>query len=193
MTKGNTTDANEPPPDRPLFDVIWNGAAAAQMRNRMENFMAGFFNGQPPYGYRPIPLPGSRMLSKSRDIVSGPFLLELGDPDDISVVHYIFDAFVDEGITKTQILQALVAQGVKAPVGTRQWTQRKIQAILSDPVYIGANRHTGYYRHDVFLPIVSKSQFYRAQALLTLASSPTGEFLKFHTGIGSKSEEPAEP
>jgi len=174
------------------FAVSAGHGVAAQKKNRMENFMAGFFNGQTPYGYKRTRLPGSRSLPKEGECAKGPYWLELGDPCEVDIVHYIFDAFVTEGLTRTQILQALIARGIQVPPGMKRWTPTKVTNILSDPVYIGANRHTGYYRHDVFPPLISKEQFYRAQALLSANDSPSTEFLKFHAAGHSMAEECAE-
>ena len=180
--------AFNPSHSHPFSSAIGHGVAA-QKRNRMDNFMAGFFNGQPPYGYRKARLPGSRALPTNGECAKGPYRLALGDPDEISVVHYIFDAFASEGLTRTQILQALITQGIQPPVDTRRWTPQKVTAILADPVYIGSNRHTGYYRDDVFPALVSKEQFYRAQAILTTNSAPTSEFLRLHTAQTPPHEE----
>jgi len=174
------------------FAAAAGHGVAAQKKNRMENFMAGFFNGQTPYGYKRTRLPGTRKLPKEGECAKGPYWLELGDPDEVDIVHYIFEAFVNEGLTRTQILHALITRGIAVPPGMKRWTPCKITNILSDPVYIGANRHTGFYRHDVFPPLISKEKFYRAQALLTANSSPSSEFLEFHAAGHSDLEECAE-
>ena len=41
-----------------------------------------------------------------------------------------------------------------------------MDTILTDTTYIGANRHEGCVRFDVFTPIVTKVTFYRSQARL---------------------------
>lgn len=145
-------------------------ARAAGLRTTlMDNFLAGYFNGRAPYGYVKVPLAGSRPArDRSGHRRKGPCVLELGDPDQVGMVRFIFDAIADCAVTRSQLVHRLNAQRVPPPPAARNWSHPLMTKILSDPVCIGANRHEGFVRHDIFPAIISKEQFFRVQTCLAL-------------------------
>jgi hypothetical protein len=117
-----------------------------------------------PYGYKLIPHKAPRQLGYTCE--DEHFTLEFGDPDEVAIIRHIFQMYVNDGLTRANICNLLNAEHVKAPMGKRAWGGHQVDNILLDPVYIGSNRHCGCISPDAFPPLISKADFYRAQARL---------------------------
>lgn len=94
------------------------------------------------------------------------FTIVPGDPEEMAIVRFIFDQFVNQQLSRTQISNLLNAQCVTPPGKRRAWGHTNIGTILSNESYIGASRYRDCVKYDLFAPIVDKSLFYRAQARL---------------------------
>ena len=139
---------------------------------RLHGFLAGFFNGPAPYAYKKVSIvksPPNWMMNKYG---KGPFTLELGDPDEIGIVQCVFDILVNGRMTRNQILSSLLRQNVAPPGRQERWSSYSLTSMISDPVYIGANRYREFVRPNIFPSIIPKQVFYKAQSL-TMNTSPS--------------------
>jgi hypothetical protein len=95
-----------------------------------------------------------------------PFTIELGNPDEIAIVRFIFDQFVNHNLSRTQICNMLNAQEIAPPGISKAWGHQNIGTILANDLYIGANRFKKCVKYDVFPAVIDKSLFFMAQAKL---------------------------
>lgn len=94
------------------------------------------------------------------------FIIEPGDQEEIAIVRFIFDQFVNQEVSRTQISNLLNAQGVTPPGKCRVWGHNNVGTILTNEPYAGASRYKDYVRYDLFAPIIDMSMFLMAQARL---------------------------
>jgi DNA invertase Pin-like site-specific DNA recombinase len=109
-------------------------------------------------------------------------ILVPGPPDEIKIVHHVYDLFIDKKETLNDIARALNAQGVPNEFG-RAWTAMVVRGLLSNEKYIGnavynrtsrkldrnwrRNPRTEWIRGiGAYEPIVSPQRFQEAQQQL---------------------------
>ncbi|MBW1899745.1 MAG: recombinase family protein [Deltaproteobacteria bacterium] len=114
-----------------------------------------------PYGMTRIP---------KKDLHSGGitginlYKLAPGLSEEIEIIHFIFNLFVDHGYTLTEICNLLIAQGVMPPNKNKTWTIKKIKTMVESAVYIGSNQYGACLKKDVFPALIDRSTFRKAQA-----------------------------
>jgi DNA invertase Pin-like site-specific DNA recombinase len=111
-------------------------------------------------------------------------VLAAGPPEEVRRVRTIFSAYVERGLTETQIAEQLNRQGVRTD-RDRPWTRRSVHGVLTNERYLGStlyNRRSGKLKSPMqwnppaqwirleqqFKPMVKRKMFDRAQALLRL-------------------------
>jgi len=154
----------------------------------MENFLAGYFTSKAPYGYRKVPIAGDRPTDTyGRHRTKGPFTLEPGDSEQVAMARYIFETFSQGALTRMQLVHTLNAQRVAPLPPATSWNQLFLTRMLSDPTYIGANRHGKLVRYNVFTPIIPQAIFYGAQALLAIENWRIRRLLDDHPECAAES------
>jgi Recombinase len=134
----------------------------------------GFFvSSVVPYGMAPLSTSAETRLT-NRTRIRARRVLRPGRPDEIEVVRLIYEMFVHEGRSRTEILNFLNAEGVPAPRRIPAWRPRHIDLILTDPVYVGASRVGRVVAFDIGIPIISPALYHLAQAKLFDHSGASG-------------------
>lgn len=117
-----------------------------------------------------------------KSIQTDRIVLIPGPPDEVETVCWMYRAFVEEGKLENEIAGILNARGVATDLG-RPWTRGTVHQVLINPKYVGDNvwnrisfklkkkrvRNTPdmWIRiSDVFEPIVDRSLFEAAQAII---------------------------
>lgn len=126
-----------------------------------------------PYGMAPLSAWAETRSSGTTRFLARR-ILRPGRPDEIEVVRLIFMLFVHEERSRTEILNVLNAERVPAPHGAEVWRPRHVDLILTDPVYVGANRMGRVVAFGVCGPVVPPAPYHLAQARL-FDSSVSGE------------------
>jgi hypothetical protein len=135
--------------------------------------------GKPPYGYRRVWVDDSGKVAHEgthppeqvRRTKPIPHL-DLGAPDEVRVVRFIFDAYSNRDMSLEDIGRELERQGVPTPTGKRVWSQNCVGRILREMKYAG---------YHVFNR-VRQGQFYRLGAD---GVEPAGGF-ETETGMNPK-------
>lgn len=126
-----------------------------------------------PYGMKRVPV----KTSNNKHFSSRThYVLELGDTETVEIVKLIFNMFVYDDYTRTEISNLLNAQKITPPGKRNIWDIKQIKTILKDPVYVGANEFSGNLRYDVFSPIIDKLTYFSAQVKI-LNNSNISNFL----------------
>jgi len=109
-------------------------------------------------------------------------ILMPGPEEEVRIVDQIYDWFIDEGITESEIAVRLNAAGVKSDFGS-DWTRSSVREVLSNEKYVGNNVYNRVSfklkKHRVvnepamwikkegaFEAIVPAEKFYIAQGIL---------------------------
>lgn len=161
--------------------------------------MAGYWNGaMAPYGYARLLLDengvpikvlkkGERKYQKNHKVKLTP-----GDPEEVEVVHKIFDCYAYHGMGGKAIVNMLNDEGIPSATG-KKWGTTIVHRILSNPVYVGTivwgktkggkfsrlentwnDTNPGSYMHDrdkwvvcenAHEPLVSRDTFQRVQEI----------------------------
>ena len=117
-------------------------------RGQRESALKGQFIGsRPPIGYK---------LENKRLVI---------DEDKAWIVRYFFDQYA-KGVSKTEIVAALAAKGVKNFFG-RDLTINYLQRTLRNKRYIGQYEFRGELILDACPPIIDEKTFYIVQEKLT--------------------------
>jgi DNA invertase Pin-like site-specific DNA recombinase len=114
--------------------------------------------GKPPYGYRRVWVDqagkvvhdGTYPPEHVRRIRPIPKLMP-GDPEEVRVVKFIFEAYVERDMSLRDIGRELEQRGVQTPGGKTVWSQNCVGKILRDLKYAGyyvfnRRRQGKYYR-----------------------------------------------
>ncbi|HEY7309514.1 MAG TPA: recombinase family protein [Gemmataceae bacterium] len=117
--------------------------------------------GKPPYGYKRVWVDSSgRVVHEGthppehvRRIRPSP-RLERGDPAEVRVVQFIFDAYANRDMSLRDIGHDLERRGILTPTGKRVWSQNCVGRILREMKY------AGYYVFNR----VRQGEFYRLGA-----------------------------
>jgi hypothetical protein len=119
-----------------------------------------------PYGLERIPTITEVRGAQEKRTVTRAILCP-GDSDELEVVRLIYDLFVHQDCSRTEILNLLNAQRVPAPgANAGVWLKRHLDSILTDPVYMGANRHGHVVAYNVGPEVASPFLYFTAQAKL---------------------------
>ncbi len=81
---------------------------------------------------------GLLAIGEQKSIHTDRVILVPGPDDETADVRWIFQAFVDEGLTENEISGILNARGVKTDLG-RSWTRGTVHQVLTNEKYIGNN------------------------------------------------------
>jgi site-specific DNA recombinase len=112
---------------------------ASGMAKRAKN--GEIFTGRAPYGLK-------YRLEEGRRVG-----YELGDPDHVRIVQFIFDAYVNRDMSLMGIVAELNAGQIPTPAGCREWGKTTVHNILANHVYAGCYvwgkvAQGRYYRSD---------------------------------------------
>jgi DNA invertase Pin-like site-specific DNA recombinase len=149
----------------------------------------GFRQGGPAgYGLRRVlidqagTMKGELTRGEHKSLQTDRVILQPGPDGEVTVVNQIYDWFVDDNQTESEIANKLNAQGICTDLG-REWTRATVRQVLSNEKYIGNNvynrRSFKLKKHRVvntpdmwikkegaFEGIVSPDLFYTAQGIL---------------------------
>ena len=96
---------------------------------RMRAQRGDLFTGpEPPFGLQFL------LNDKGERIPPGYVIV----PEQAEVVRFIFDCYVDDGMSVSEISQILYERGIPAPRGGARWGTSTVYALLTNPVYRGA-------------------------------------------------------
>jgi DNA invertase Pin-like site-specific DNA recombinase len=172
---------------RELSAKVFQGACNLVRRGFRQGGMAG-------YGLRRmlIDQSGTRKgllaIGEHKSIQTDRVILVPGPDEEVRNVQWMYEAFVREGRSESEIAKLLNERGVKTDLG-RSWTRGTVHEVLSNEKYIGNNV---YYRtscklkqpstpnppdlwvraNSVFEGIIDPERFYMAQGIV-LARSRT--------------------
>ena len=122
------------------------------MRDNAENCKV---NGALPLGY-----------------VKGPDGRYAIDPDEAAVVREIYEKVL-EGVAFIDIANDLSARGIKTKQGNL-WNKGSFHRMLTNDVYIGVYRHSGYVKEGGVPPIIEREVFFTMQKYLETKKNPRG-------------------
>jgi DNA invertase Pin-like site-specific DNA recombinase len=149
----------------------------------------GFRQGGPPgFGLRRILVDksghekGTLLRGEQKSIQTDRVIFAPGPPDELEIVRWMYNMFVEERITESKIAKMLNDRGVLTDLG-RPWTFGIVHRILSSEKYVGNNVYNRvsfklkkrrivnppdqWIRdNDAFQPIVSRELFEKAQTIL---------------------------
>jgi DNA invertase Pin-like site-specific DNA recombinase len=147
---------------------------------------------------------GELARCEHKSIQTDRVILIPGPPEEVETVRWIYDSFVRNGVTESQIAAILNGRGIATDLN-RPWTRGTVHQILINEKYIGSNvwnrisyklkrkrirNHPDMWiRADgVFEPLVDRSLFAAAQAIIRARSCriPDEDMLK---GLNSLFEE----
>jgi DNA invertase Pin-like site-specific DNA recombinase len=81
---------------------------------------------------------GVLKMGEHKSIQTDRVILTPGPEEEIKIVRWIYQAFVNEGKNELEIARALNAQGVLTDFG-RAWTRATVHQVLTNEKYIGNN------------------------------------------------------
>lgn len=180
-----------------LYLVIQRHAAAAYSRNLSEKVFAGQKNlvqrgyrqgGTAGFGLqrllidennneKGILLPGQR-----KSLQTDRVILTKGSDEDVQIVEYIYDEFIENGRSEREIAISLNENNATS-IAEFKWTKGKVLQILTNEKYIGNNvfnrtsfklkkvrvnnPESEWIRKDnAFIAIVPRDKFYKAQEII---------------------------
>jgi len=123
--------------------------------------------------FKQILKPGERKNLQSEHVILVP-----GPPNEIKVIHRIYDMYIDGAMTEKNIARELNLERVPW-IDSKPWTRLCVRHILTNPKYIGASvynrtscklqtrrvnnpRNEWIWRDDAFEPVVSAERFAKA-------------------------------
>lgn len=162
---------------------------AGQCRLIREGFRQG---GPAGYGLRRVLVDqnGATKAELSRgehkSLQTDRVILVPGPDTEVRIVNNIYDWFIDDGLTETEIAARLNTAGIKTDL-QREWTRATVQEVLSNEKYIGNNVYNrvsfklkqtrvintpdAWVRKDAaFVAVVAPARFYVAQGILRARS-----------------------
>jgi DNA invertase Pin-like site-specific DNA recombinase len=94
------------------------------------------------------------------------------DPKEAAIVREIFDKVLD-GVAFADIANELNARGIKTKQGNL-WNKNSFHRMVTNDVYIGVYRHSGFVKEDGVPPILEKEVFFAMQKHLATKKNPRG-------------------
>lgn len=94
------------------------------------------------------------------------------DPREAEIVRSIYEKVLD-GVSFADIANDLNSRGIKTKQGNR-WNKNSFHRMLTNDVYIGVYRHSGYVNEQGVPPILEKEVFYAMQNHLLTKKNPRG-------------------
>lgn len=94
------------------------------------------------------------------------------EPKEAELVRSIYDRVL-LGETFADIANSLNAKGIKTKRGSR-WNKNSFHRLLTNDVYIGVYRHSGFVKEGGVPPIIEREVFYNMQKYLESKKSPRG-------------------
>jgi len=130
---------------------------------------------------------GELARGEQKSIATDRTILVPGPPEELEVVREVYHQFVEEARREAEIADALNSRGIRTDLG-RPWTRGTVHQLLINEKYVGHNvwAQTSFklkQRHvrnapdqwvranDVFLPVIDKRVFERAQAIISARSA----------------------
>lgn len=125
-------------------------------------------------------------MGEHKSIQTDRVILVPGPDEEVRIVRWMYQVFVEDGKTESEIAVLLNRQGIQTDFG-RAWTRGTVHEVLTNEKYIGNNiyHRTSFKlkrKHVVnppdkwiradgkFTPIVDASLFYRAQEIVLARS-----------------------
>lgn len=121
------------------------------MKGWAEKLAQGWLPGVPPPGYMTITESGKR--------------IHVPNPDTKHLIQQAFKLYLDPNQSINSVMVELDRMGVRTRKG-RPYAKSKVQKMLSNPFYIGINRHNGKDYPGAQEPLISKEVFERVQQKL---------------------------
>jgi site-specific DNA recombinase len=121
------------------------------MKGWAEKLAQGWLPGVPPPGYMTITESGKR--------------IHIPNPDTKYLIQCAFKLYLDPNQSISSIMVELDRMGVRTRKG-RPYAKSKVQKMLSNPFYIGINRHNGKDYPGAQEPLISKELFEQVQKKL---------------------------
>jgi site-specific DNA recombinase len=121
------------------------------MKGWAEKLAQGWLPGVPPPGYMTISHEGKR--------------IHVPNPETKQLVRLAFQKYLDPNQSVASIAAEMDKMGIRTRKG-RPYVKSKVQKMLSNPFYIGINRHDGKDYPGVQEQIISKELFERVQQKL---------------------------
>ena len=136
---------------------------------------------------------GCLQAGEQKSIKTDRVVLVPGDEEEVATVREIYRAYISQPVTQTGLARLLTAAGSHCK--GRKWSRDRINAILTNPKYMGDNvwnrtsSRLGAYRGinpseswvcatSVFSPVVDRETFYAAQrAIQERAQSQSAELM----------------
>lgn len=129
---------------------------------------------------------GELKMGEHKSIQTDRVILVPGPDDEVAVVRWMYESFVNEGLTELEIATSLNQRQILTDFG-RRWTRGTVHEVLTNEKYIGNNvycrtsfklkqKHISnppekWVRHDAaFRGIVEKELFYTARGLILARS-----------------------
>ncbi len=81
---------------------------------------------------------GMLKIGEHKSLQTDRVILVRGPEEEIANVHWIYDAFVCQGLPESMIAKALNARGVRTDFD-REWTRGTVHQVLTNEKYIGNN------------------------------------------------------
>lgn len=94
------------------------------------------------------------------------------DPDEAAVVREIYEKVL-EGVAFIDVANDLNARGIKTKQGNL-WNKGSFHRMLTNDVYIGVYRHSGYVKEGGVPPIIEREVFFAMQKYLETKKNPRG-------------------
>ncbi|HSW78037.1 MAG TPA: recombinase family protein [Candidatus Chromulinivoraceae bacterium] len=118
------------------------------MKGWAEKLAQGWLPGVPPPGYMTITESGKR--------------IHIPNPDTKHLIQQAFKLYLDPNQSINSVMVELDRMGVRTRKG-RPYAKSKVQKMLSNPFYIGINRHNGKEYPGAQEPLISKELFEQVQ------------------------------
>jgi DNA invertase Pin-like site-specific DNA recombinase len=121
------------------------------MKGWAEKLAQGWLPGVPPPGYMTVTESGKR--------------IHIPNPDTKYLIQRSFKLYLDPSQSISSVMAEMERMGVRTRKG-RPYAKSKVQKMLSNPFYIGINRHNGKDYPGAQEPLISKELFERVQQKL---------------------------
>src|SRR5574338_614162 len=149
----------------------------------------GFRQGGPPgYGLRRQLIDqagatkGNLERGEQKSIQTDSVIIVLGPPEEIETARWIYETFVEDGLSESQIAGRLNGMKVRTDLD-REWTRATVNEVLTNEKYIGNNVYNRISfklkktrvvntpdmwikKEGAFEPIVQPDLFYTAQGIM---------------------------
>ena len=122
---------------RELSNKVFDGACRLIRMGYRQGGVAGF-------GFRRLLIDQNGrhktllQIGERKSLQTDRVIIVPGPEEEIKVVHWIYQMFIDEGKCEIQIARVLNERGIRTE-SNRTWTWSKVQTVLSDEKYIGNN------------------------------------------------------